>query len=76
MAMEFAKQVVGEYRWDNCPMMAAGLAFCAVFSIPPLLFVLVNGAETPLGAAWLSKDSSVKQVDCLGRMQQPSSLRC
>ena len=64
MAMEFAKQVVGEYRRDNCPMMAAGLAFYAVFSIPPLLFVLVNSAETLLGKG-LAKQGLISQTSRL-----------
>ncbi len=50
MAFDFVSEVVEKYRHDDCPMMAAGLAFYAVFSIPPLLFVLVHGAGTLLGA--------------------------
>lgn len=49
MPFAFASQVVQKYRRDDCPMMAAGLAFYAVFSIPPLLFVMVHGAGTLLG---------------------------
>ncbi|MDA0203921.1 MAG: YihY/virulence factor BrkB family protein [Acidobacteria bacterium] len=51
MALKFAKQVVVEFTDDQCPMMAASLAFYAVFSIPPLLFLLVHGVGALLGAS-------------------------
>jgi membrane protein len=49
MPFRFAGRVVDKYVDDECPMMAAGLAFYAVFSIPPLLFVLINGAGMLFG---------------------------
>jgi len=69
MALKFAKQVVDEYRRDDCPMMAAGLAFYAVFSIPPLLFVLVNSADTLLGNG-LAEQGLIDQT---GRLLGPDA---
>lgn len=51
MPIEFAGRLVDKYFEDDCPMMAAGLAFYAVFSIPPLLFVLINGAGMLFGSS-------------------------
>lgn len=48
---DFVGRVADKYADDDCPMMAAALAFYAVFSIPPLLFVLVNGAGMLLGTS-------------------------
>jgi membrane protein len=64
MALKFAQQVVDEYRRDDCPMMAAGLAFYAIFSIPPLLFVLVSGAGTLLGTG-LAEQGLINQTSRL-----------
>ena len=51
MPLNFVGRVVDKYVDDDCPMIAASLAFYAVFSIPPLLFVLVNGAGTLFGTS-------------------------
>ena len=69
MPIDLAKQVVLKYRRDDCPMMAAGLAFYAVFSIPPLLFILVHGAGTLLGVG-LAQRSLAAQI---GRLLGPAS---
>jgi membrane protein len=69
MALQFAKQVVREYSHDDCPMMAAGLAFYAVFSIPPLLFVLVSGAGALLGPS-VAQEGLINQT---GRLLGPSA---
>ena len=69
MAFSFVKQVVDEYLHDDCPMMAAGLAFYAVFSIPPLLFVLVSGAGTLLGPS-VAEQGLINQI---GRLLGPNA---
>lgn len=64
MLLSLARQVVDKYRRDDCPMMAAGLAFYAVFSIPPLLFVLVHGAGMLLGTS-LAQQGLITQTSRL-----------
>lgn len=51
MPLNFLVRLVDKYVDDDCPMIAAALAFYAVFSIPPLLFVLVNGAGMLFGTS-------------------------
>jgi membrane protein len=50
LPIQFVKQVVMEYMDDECPMMAAALSFYAVFSLPPLLFLLFLGTGALIGA--------------------------
>ena len=72
MAFSFVKQVVDEYLHDDCPMMAAGLAFYAVFSIPPLLFVMVSGAGALLGPS-VAEQGLINQIGrLLGPFREPN----
>ena len=66
MPLSLAKKVVEKYRHDDCPMMAAGLAFYAVFSIPPLLFVLVHGAGVLLGTSLARQGFATQTSRLLG----------
>jgi len=69
MAFNFVKQVVVEFADDECPMMAASLAFYAVFSIPPLLFVMVHGVGALLGAS----QAEAGLVEQTGRLFGPAA---
>lgn len=51
MSFGFVKQVITAYADDDCPVMAASLAFYAVFSLPPLLYLLVIGTGALLGTS-------------------------
>ena len=49
-AVEVAKQTVREFDSDDCMTMAASLAYYTVFSLPPLLLILVRGAGALFGS--------------------------
>ena len=49
-SVRLIKQTVEEFLADECPMMAASLAYYTVFSLPPLLLILVRGAGAIFGA--------------------------
>lgn len=38
------KQTFSEFSGDNCPMLAAALAYYAIFSLPPLLILIIWAA--------------------------------
>ncbi len=38
---EVVKQTVNEFLEDDCPRMAAALAYYSIFSLPPLLFLII-----------------------------------
>lgn len=39
--MRFLKEIFGEFSDDNCPSMAAALAYYTIFSLPPLLVIVL-----------------------------------
>lgn len=50
---EVVKQTAEEFQQDDCPRMAAALAYYTVFSLPPLLFlvIMIAGFALPENAA-------------------------
>ena len=47
---KIAKQVMSAFSDDDCATMAAALSYYAVFSLPPLLWILVRAAGAFFGA--------------------------
>lgn len=47
----FLHEAVTEFLGDDCPRMAAGLAYFTVFSLPPLLVIVVTLAGMAWGSA-------------------------
>lgn len=47
-AWKYLRQTFSEFGEDDCPMMAASLAYYAMFSIPPLVMIVI----TVTGAVW------------------------
>ena len=60
----FVKTVFQEFGDDDCTMMAASLAYYTVFSLPPLLFIVVFLAGVIFGAAQV-EDQVVSQAQSL-----------
>ncbi len=40
-AVQYTKQTLTEFKEDRCPMMAAALAYYTIFSLPPLLILVI-----------------------------------
>lgn len=47
---EFVRETLAEFAGDRCQQMAAGLAFFMVFSLPPLLLILLSITAALFGA--------------------------
>src|SRR5262245_7673346 len=47
--MRYLRQVVSKFTDDDCPTMAAALAYSTLFSLPPLLLILISVAGLALG---------------------------
>ena len=58
--MSFLKKVFAEFSDDDCSTLAAALAYYTVFSLPPLLYLLLMIASLGMGMFYDSQDAEEK----------------
>lgn len=58
--IDFLKKTFSEFSADRCTTLAAALAYYTVFSLPPLLFLLVTVVSTSLSAFYESGQAEEK----------------
>lgn len=66
---KIAKQVFSAFSEDDCATMAAALSYYAVFSLPPLLWILVRAA----GAVFGAEQAEQRLVNEASRMIGPTA---
>lgn len=61
---EIVKQTANEFAQDDCPRMAAALAYYTVFSLPPLLFliIMIAGFAVPEDTAREAITAEINEV--------------
>ena len=65
-AYEIAKQTVVEFDQDDCMTMAASLSYYTVFSLPPLLLLVVRGAGAMFGSDRVEKEVVSQALNLVG----------
>src|ERR1700728_2972010 len=65
-AKDFVLQVINDFSEDDCPSMAAALAYATLFSLPSLLLIIIYVAGLVLGPEAASGEIQARLSSAMG----------